>query len=298
MANPFYGIITDPTLALSRQTVTRAQLLYPYPQYSNPQLFNANKGASKYHAFQASLQKRFSGGLAANLSYVWSKAMDLGASATNTGTVPGNSSSIENIYDLQGEYSVSNYDVPHRFVAGFTYELPFGSKRRFGGNWHGVVNGMLGGWQLSGTATLQSGSPFPLVANGFGLNYAVRRPNRLDDSAAFNAGEARQRARDGQTWFDTTVFKSPADYTLGSGARNYPDVRRDGYRNVDLSVLKNISFADGRHKIQLRGEFINAFNIVVVGTPGNNVNDPANFGMITTQGNTPRLIQLALRYTF
>ncbi|MBO0721122.1 MAG: TonB-dependent receptor, partial [Blastocatellia bacterium] len=298
VANPFYGIITDPTLALSRQTVTRAQLLYPYPQYSNPQLFNANKGASKYHAFQASLQKRFSGGLAANLSYVWSKAMDLGASATNTGTVPGNSSSIENIYDLQGEYSVSNYDVPHRFVAGFTYELPFGSKRRFGGNWHGVVNGMLGGWQLSGTATLQSGSPFPLVANGFGLNYAVRRPNRLDDSAAFDGGEARQRARDGQTWFDTTVFKSPADYTLGSGARNYPDVRRDGYRNVDLSVLKNISFADGRHKIQLRGEFINAFNIVVVGTPGNNVNDPANFGMITTQGNTPRLIQLALRYTF
>jgi hypothetical protein len=299
VANPFFGIITDPSLTLSRQTVTRAQLLVPYPQYSNPQLFNSNKGASKYHSFQARLQKRFSDGLAANMSYVWSKAMDVGASATNTGTVPGNASAIGNIYNLQDEYNVSNYDVPHRFVAGFTYELPFGRKRRFGANWHGVVNGLLGGWQVSGTATIQAGSPFPIVANNItGLNIGARRPNRLDGSAMYDSDEARQNVRDGQTWFDTAVFQSPGEYTLGNGARNYSDVRRDGYRNVDLSLLKNFSFADGRHKIQFRGEFINAFNIVVFGTPGANVNDPANFGKITTQGNTPRLIQLALRYTF
>jgi hypothetical protein len=296
--NPFFGIITDPSLALSRSTVTRAQLLYPYPQYGNPQLFNSNKAASKYHAFQVSLQKRFSDGLAANMSYVWSKAMDVGASATNTGSVPGNSSTIQDIYNLQDEYSVSNYDVPHRFVASFTYELPFGQKRKFGGNWSRVPNVLLGGWQLSGTATVQAGSPFPITMNGIGLNYAVRRPNRLEGSANFDSDEARQRVRDGQTWFDTSVFRSPGDFALGNGARNYADVRRDGYRNVDLSVLKNFNFLDGRHKIQFRGEFINAFNIVVFGTPGTNLSDPANFGKITTQGNSPRLIQLVLRYTF
>jgi hypothetical protein len=130
------------------------------------------------------------------------------------------------------------------------------------------------------------------------LNFGARRPNRVEGSPRFDSEEARQRVRDEQTWFNTSVFQSPGEFRLGNGARNYSDVRRDGYRNVDLSVLKNFYFADGRHKIQLRGEFINAFNIVVFGTPGTNVNDPANFGIVRTQGNTPRLIQLALRYTF
>jgi Carboxypeptidase regulatory-like domain/TonB dependent receptor/TonB-dependent Receptor Plug Domain len=298
VANPFFGIITDPTLALRGRTISRVTLLRRYPQYNNPQLFNSHQGASKYHSFHARLQKRFSGGLAANMSYTWSKAMDLGASATNTGTVPGNTSAIDDIFDMQGQYAVSNYDVPHRFVAGFTYELPFGRKRRFGANWNGVVNGLLGGWQVSGTAAIQAGSPFAISANDFGLNYAVRRPNRLEGSARFDSDEARQRVREEKTWFNTSVFQSPGQFRLGNGARNYSDVRRDGYRNVDLSVLKNFYFADGRHKIQLRGEFINAFNIVVFGTPGTNVNDPASFGIVRTQGNTPRLIQLALRYTF
>jgi hypothetical protein len=94
------------------------------------------------------------------------------------------------------------------------------------------------------------------------------------------------------------VFAQPADFTLGNAARNYSDVRRDGYRNVDLSVMKNFVWSEGRQKIQFRGEFINAFNIMVFGTPGAAVNDPANFGIVRTQGNQPRLIQLALRYTF
>lgn len=80
--------------------------------------------------------------------------------------------------------------------------------------------------------------------------------------------------------------------------KNFSDVRRDGYRNVDLSLLRNFALGEGGQKIQFRGEFINAFNRVVFGTPGSNASDPANFGRITTQGNTPRLIQLVLRFTF
>ena len=96
----------------------------------------------------------------------------------------------------------------------------------------------------------------------------------------------------------TAVFAQPADFTLGNAARNYSDVRRDGYRNVDLSVLKNFVWSEGRQKIQFRGQFINAFNIVVFRTPGRGLNVSANFGVVRTQGNQPRLIQLALRYTF
>jgi outer membrane receptor protein involved in Fe transport len=291
--NPFFGLITNPNSALRNQTVARSQLLKPYPQYDNPQLFNPHIGASKYNSLQVSLQKRFSDGLSANVSYVWSKLIDIGRNGTPN---PSAVSDVEDIFDLASEYAISNFDVPHRWQASFSYEFPFGKRKKFGSDWNALVNGLLGGWQMSGTLTRQSGTPVTLTANAIGLGFATRRTDKLPGDASYDDADAR--ARGGDTWFNTGLFRQPADFTLGTGARNFSDVRRDGYRNIDLSVLKNFLFREGRHKIQLRGEFINAFNLVVFGTPGTNVSDPANFGRITTQGNQPRLIQLALRYTF
>ncbi|MBS1806974.1 MAG: TonB-dependent receptor [Acidobacteria bacterium] len=293
VANPFFGLITNPNSTLRNATVTRAQLLKPFPQYDNPQLFNPHIGASKYNSLQVRLQKRFSDGLTGNVSYVWGKLIDIGRNGNNNS---GAATSIEDIYDLEGEYAVSNFDVPHRLQASFSYELPFGKRKKFGSHWNTFTNGLLGGWQVSGTVTRQSGTPISLSANGIGLGFATRRPDRASGDASFD--DAQSRARGGNTWFNTALFTQPADFTLGNGARNFTDVRRDGYRGADLSMLKNFLFFEGRHKIQLRAEFINAFNLVVFGTPGSNVSDQANFGRITTQGNTPRNIQLVLRYTF
>ncbi len=293
VANPFFGLITNPNSTIRTANVTRGQLLKLYPQYDNPAIFNGHFGASKYNSLQVKLEKRFSAGLSANASYVWGKLIDIGRNGNNNSST---ATSVEDAFDLAGEYSISSLDVPHRFVASFTYELPFGRRKHFGKDWNGVVNALAGGWQVSGTATRQSGTPLSISAAGIGLGYATRRPDRLPGDGSFD--NARDRARAGQTWFNTAVFAQPADFTLGNAARNYSDVRRDGYRNVDLSLLKNFFFAEGRQKIQFRGEFINAFNIVVFGTPGTAVNDPANFGIVRTQGNQPRLIQLVLRYTF
>lgn len=293
VANPFFGLITNPNSTLRNATVTRLQLLKPFPQYDNPQLFNPHIGASKYNSLQVRLQKRFSDGLTGNVSYVWGKLMDIGRNGNNN-SVGG--ATIEDAYDLQGEYALSNFDVPHRLQASFSYELPFGKRKKFGSDWNSFTNGLLGGWQVSGTVTRQSGTPVSLSANGIGLGFATRRPDRISGDASFD--DAASRARAGDTWFNTALFKQPADFTLGNGARNFSDLRRDGYRNADLSLLKNFYFFEARHKIQLRAEFINAFNLVVFGTPGSNVSDQANFGRITTQGNTPRNIQLVLRYTF
>jgi hypothetical protein len=293
VANPFFGLITNPNSTLRTATVTRGQLLKLYPQYDNPAIFNGHFGASKYNSLQVKLEKRFSLGLSANVSYVWSKTIDIGRNGNNNS---GTTTSIEDAFDLAGEYSISSLDIPHRFVASFSYELPFGRRKMLGKDWSGLRQALAGGWQVSGTVTRQSGSPISIVSNGFGLGFATRRPDRLPGDASFD--NAAERARNGDTWFNTALFAQPADFTLGNAARNFSDVRRDGYRNVDLSVLKNFLFAEGRQKIQFRGEFINAFNLVVYGTPGSNVSDPANFGRITTQGNQPRLLQLVLRYTF
>ncbi|MGI9035219.1 MAG: hypothetical protein ACR2GD_04165, partial [Pyrinomonadaceae bacterium] len=77
----------------------------------------------------------------------------------------------------------------------------------------------------------------------------------------------------------------------------YNDIRRDNYKNVDLSIIKNFDFNEGRQKFQVRGEFLNAFNWVVFGTPGTQVGS-STFGIITTQGNRTRIIQLVGRFTF
>ncbi len=299
VANPFFGVITNPNSALRNPTVQRLQLLKPFPQYNSVTLFRPHWGASKYHALQVNLNKRFSNGLSATANYTWSKLLDTGG--VGNGAAFLDATSIENIYNFSGEYTLSTLDVPHRFVASYSYELPFGRGKRLGKNWNGFTNALLGGWQTSGTWTWQSGTPFTIIASGFSVSTgnAQRRPDRVPGSdAGFSLSQARQNVRNGGVWFNTSAFTSLPDFQLGNAARTYSDVRRDPYRNVNLSVLKNWFWADGNQKLQLRGEFINAFNSVVFGTPGVNVNDPANFGRITTQGNTPRVIQFVLRYTF
>jgi len=118
-----------------------------------------------------------------------------------------------------------------------------------------------------------------------------------------------ENIRNGGFAFNPNAYAQPADFTLGNAARTYGDTRRDTYTSVNLGLLKNFSFKDGRHKFQLRGEFLNAFNMVAFGTPGTDVSNRdvvqsgvvvrrGTFARVTTQGNQPRIVQLVLRYSF
>lgn len=299
--NPFQGLIpTSPSF--NGAFIPRAQLLRPYPQYTAVLWFRPLIGDSKYNAFQVNLQKRFSDGLSAVVNYTWSKLMD--TSGVGNGAAFLDPTPVQDVYNYKGgEYSLSTLDIPHRFTATFTYELPFGRKRRFGRNLNRFVDLFLGGYQVSGTVILQSGAPIQIIADSFtglttlaGVGNAVRRPDRVGQNG-FSREDLRDAARNGRAIFNTGAFASPSAFKFGNAARTYDDIRRDQYRNVDLSLLKNFTWNEGRQKIQLRAEFLNAFNYVVFGTPERNVNSP-NFGIVTTQGNRPRIIQLVARYTF
>jgi hypothetical protein len=304
VANPFFGIITNPNSPLRTATVTRLQLLKPFPQYNTVSLLRPHWGASKYHALQVNLQKRFSDGLSLVANYSWSKLLDTGG--VGNGAAGLDATPYQDIYNFQREYSYSTQDVPHRFVASWTYELPFGKGRHFGSKWNGLANAFLGGWQTSGTYVWQRGTPVPIIASGFSVSVgnATRRPTRVDGvDAGYTIDQARENARNGGSWFNIADFTQPADFVFGNAARTYNDIRRDNYRNVNLSILKNWTWAEGRQKLQFRSEFLNAFNTVVFGTPGSNVSVAPNssqtgFGQVRTQGNTPRIIQFVLRYTF
>ena len=308
VTNPFAGL-NSPTTPISTQitgaTIPRAQLLRRFPQYTTVTSSRPLIGRSDYNALQVNLQKRFSGGWSALVNYTWSKLLDTGGVGNGASfTDPTNA---DDIFNFDEEYSYSTLDVPHRITASATYELPFGKGKMFGKNWSGVTNALLGGWQISGTAVYQTGAPLTITnatafAGGGSVLTAVgnsqRRPNIVGgvDPRYDNIGEL---VRNGQSIFNPAAFSAPSDelFEFGNAARTYNDIRRDNYKNVDLSIIKNVNFNEGKQKIQIRGEFLNAFNWVVFGTPGTQVGS-TTFGIITTQGNRPRIVQLVGRFTF
>jgi hypothetical protein len=309
VANPFFGIITNPLSVLSTRTVARSQLLKPYPQYDNPTLFRPLIAFSKYHALQAGVQKRFGNGLSMLANYTFSKFMDLGAPGNASGN-PGNSN-VANIYNLASDYSLSDSDIPHRFTSSFSYELPVGRGRRYGRQWRGLINRALGDFQTSGSITWQTGTPINIVSPCAGLNTtAVCRSDRASGVDAGYAGDQmRENIRKGGFAFNPAPFSTPLAFTFGTATRTYNDVRRDSFKSVNLSVLKNFRFGDGARKLQLRGEFLNVLNMVVFGTPGTStgskdvvvngvVTQAGTFGRVTTQANQPRIVQVVARFSF
>lgn len=302
--NPFAGQLAIPGSNLNTAAVSRLSLLRPFPQYTSVQLFRPHWGDSYYHALQVNLQRRFTNGLSATVNYTWSKSLDTGG--VGNGAAFLDSTAIQNIYAFKEEKAISTFDVPHRFVASWSYELPIGKNKMFGKNFGGLAQVLLGGWQTAGTYSIQKGAPVTIIDSiGFsaGIGNSVLRPNRLAGDANFDLATAQANIRNGGVWFDTTRFVISDDFTFGTAARTDNDVRRDNYKNLNLSLLKNVVWGDGRQKLQLRAEFLNAFNWVVFGTPGTNRNVAPNatqtgFGQIRTQGNTPRNIQLVARYTF
>ncbi len=289
---------------LNSATIARAQLLRRFPQYQSVGLFSPHIGYSNYHALQINLQKRFGNGFSLLSNYVWSKLLDTGGGGNGARfTDPTNAEDVSNFDE---EYSYSTLDVPHRVTASFTYELPFGKGKYIGGNWSGLTNALFGGFQISGTGVYQKGAPITITYQGFQLTGGIaavgnlqRRPLRVSGVDPM-AGSYGDSARAGVSVFNSDAFARPneTDFEFG-GARTYNDIRRDNYKNIDLSIIKNVSFSEGRQKIQLRAEFLNAFNMVVFGSPASaQFASSQNFGRITGQGNRPRQIQLVGRFTF
>ena len=307
VANPFAGLSASfPINAqITGATIPRAQLLRQFPQYTTVTSSRPQIGRSDYNALQINLQKRFSGGWSALVNYTRSKLLDTGG--VGNGVSYTDPTNAEDAFNFDNEYSYSTLDVPNRFTASATYELPFGRGKRFGKDTGYLTNFLLGGWQVSGTGVYQTGAPLTITnstafAGGGSVLTTVgngqRRPNRVPgvNPEYDNIGD---RVRQGLTIFNSDAFAAPSDalFEFGDAARTYNDIRRDNYKNVDLSIIKNFEFKEGRQKFQLRGEFINAFNWVVFGTPGTQVGSNT-FGIITTTGNRPRIIQLVGRFTF
>ena len=304
VANPFAGVVTSGTLSLP--TVQRGQLLRPFPQFQTLYVEGQPLGHSNYHSFQLQFNKRF-GGSVVGAAYTISKAMGNTESRSDwmEGGAQGTSMGFMNPNNRHLDRSLAVADVPQRLVFNFVLEVPFGKSRRFLNNL-GPLDRVVSGWQFSGIYTAQSGTPvavatptnltgtYNAVTDVYGSYSSNSRPNNNGQSAHLS-GDPTSRLNQ---WFNTSVFSQPPAFSYGSAGRTLPDTRWHGTSNMDFGLFKNNRFGrDGRFNLQFRSEFFNAANHVRFGVAGMQFGS-SNFGVISSQGNSPREIQLALKLTF
>jgi hypothetical protein len=276
--NPFYGIIT--TGSLSTPKISRAQLLRPYPQFTDIIPLYSTGASSNYHALQASFSKRFSHGFLFEGSYTWAKAIQEGLSHPNS-------------YDLKMSRALADYDIKHRFVLSYIYELPFGKGRHFGGQWSKPLDLVLGQWQFNGFTNFQSGTPLTISATNVANLFNSRGLANNNGHSGLIGGDVHNRLT---KYFDTSVFSQPVAYTFGNTTVTSPDLRSPSIRNWDLSIFKDFRLTE-RYRVQFRAEAFNAFNTVRFGSPDTNVAS-TSFGVVSTQANSPRQIQFGLKLLF
>ncbi|MBM3787566.1 MAG: hypothetical protein FJW30_24690 [Acidobacteria bacterium] len=282
--NPFFGII--PVGVMSTRNVQRGHLLTPFPQYPGVSYNGTAWGNSNFHSLQVSFKKRFSQAGTAVVAYTWSKLIADG------GDNAWDSAGFRNFNCRACERSISPYDYRHRIVTSYTYELPFGRGKQYGSSWNGVTNAVLGQWQVNGIVTLSSGSPLQMLTTGntsfsFG---GGQRPDSTGQNAQLDNPTLDR-------WFDTGAFRLPAQYTFGNMGRMHPSLRSDFVELFDFSVFKRFQVKGERVALELRGEFFNALNHPVFGSPNTTVGN-AQFGRVTGTANPPRQSQFALKLLF
>jgi hypothetical protein len=252
-------------------------------------------GNGTYNGLQTVFRKRLSAGLQFQAAYTWSHAID---DAADPLVAPGANRNIaRNSFNLKEERGSSDYDLRHRLIVNYVYELPFGRGRRY--LHEGFAERILGGWELSGLSTFQSGRPFDIYSSRdseyTGLS---NRPDLVGDPS-IPAGAPRNQVGPPISAFKVQPFGRPGN--LGRNTFTGPR-----YYNTDVDLLKNMRITE-RVNLQFRAEAYNVFNRIQFNQPGasgDTLASPGTFGqslstLVQPDGTTSaRQIQLALKLMF
>lgn len=283
---------------LSQASIPSVQLRRVYPQYGNRTLIpgyvgpNGNdvNARSTYHGTYVSLNKRFRHGYQYGINYTFSRFESNNDASLGEAGTDGSSQRPQSMFDYDAEWSLSQFDVPHRVSLNYLWELP-GPKT-------GVLGAIVGGWQLSGVTAWQSGRPFTIVtgvdSNGDG-NTGSDRPNRNGTC--------------GVTWNSNhSSFTNTGCYSVPLGSNNLPlanslgngnsprnTERTAGSWNTDLSLMKRFRFW-GTKQVQVRGDAFNLLNQDSYGLPVNNMSS-VSFGQNTNNWGS-RTVTVSAKFSF
>ena len=283
--------------------IPSAALRRAFPQFG-PRVIIAGDAQGTYNAGFVSLRKRFSNGLTFDMAYTFSSLMSNNDESLGVGAITGGSPQIpQDFGNYAAEKSRSVFDRPHRFVTNFLYEIPmpgFIKKNAF-------TNAVIGGLQVSGIVSFQSGQPFTILTgvdsngNGSGADRPNFNPNGslTLDPVTGNWRTFTSPRVGGAFVVPLLASGFPMANSLGNGNLGKNTFRAPSFWNADLSVLKRFKLpwgSEGGHRIDIRADFLNAFNWDNYGIPVNNMNSVDYGRNLNNWGN--RSITLSGKYTF
>lgn len=255
----------------------------PFPGFGPGMLLTYNGGWSSYNALTSKIERRLANGLFLLGSYTWQKSLDLGTT--------DEFSTISREF-RKWDKGRSTYDVPHRFVGSFVYDLPFGRGRKFGSNMNKALDALVGGWQTNGIVTFAQGQFQTL---GLGTDWILvgsfsrNIPNVIGDP--FTGRTLPDR------YWNPAAFDFPRDAqgnrirVVGNAGRN--TYQQPGIANWDASIFKNYRVTE-KFTAQFRWETFNSMNHTQFGSANTNTQSPT-FGAITGTRIPPRRMQLGLK---
>lgn len=322
VANPFQPFFTgpgatynEPTSIYNEDQVSLYYLLRPFPQFAGSFQALPNFGAdSWYNSMQVRFEKRMNHYFSFQGNYTYSKATDtssVGANAFVGGLDYGNPQQLDRLYR---EWAISANDATHRLVFAAIVEIPVGRGLWIGHDMNRVMDAFIGGWQLSGIYTYQTGTPLPIAMASPRLQDGNQRPNQVCSqlSSGFSYHAAASNGLNYYAGADVNPYSTsvlnpncwadPGDQNPGSGPRYYSTIRTDSIHNADISLMKQFTIKEGM-TLQVRGEFFNFTNTPrfafpdfawAPGVPGVD----SNFGQVTSTANQPRRTQIGLRFQF
>jgi hypothetical protein len=279
----------DPTACAIDPTVGDCPVLArrPYPNFVT-YIDSDWSGISSYNAFNAKLEKRTSDTIFTT-AYTWSKSLDTKSAAAgigNGGAIAGWQGFLDN-HNARRDYGLSDFNVNHRLVTSFVYELPFGRGKKYLSNANRAVDLILGGWQVNGIVTFQDGFPMSVQAADLGGLNDTSGTNRADISDD-PVPDGFNRTID--EWFNTGAFSQPGFGILGNSGRSI--MIGPGINNWDTGLFKNFYITE-RIALQFRFESFNAWNHTQWSPPNRNVAD-SRFGQISGT-RAARINQLGLK---
>ena len=253
----------------------------------------ASSGNMNYNALQAVLQKRYSNGLEAQVSYTFEKCMtnDDGYYGTwgsaKLTTASGNY--WQNLYNPNGDYAQCYWDSKHVISAYAVYQIPFGKGKQFGKDVNPVVDAVAGNWSINPIVSWHTGFPLSLYgSDDSGTGSPEARPDCLG-----SVSYPKTASTSGLLWFNPNTFAAAPSGTFGTCPAQGP-VIGPGYFDVDISMQKNFPIGE-RMKFQFRTDFLNIFNHPNLAAPDTSLG--SGMGLITTSQDA-RQLQFALKFYF
>ncbi len=250
-----------------------ANLYRPYQGWASiaPMELGAN---SNYNSLQVSMHATAWKNLTFNTSYTWSHAFDI---------IDGEIfSNVSNPFNARWDYGPAGFDRRQISVTSFIYKLP-----AFEHSQSQALRTAIGGWELSGIALFESGTPISIGGGPDNLGYGGGTSNRANVVAPITYPGTRFQ------WFSTGSFQKPAPLQWGTAARN--DVVVPGRNNWNMALFKAFQVKENI-RFEFRAETFNTFNHTQLGSPSTSVT-AANFGQITSTFN-PRTFQLGAKFLF